>query len=69
MAQERGEHIANMRCPLREFQEALEVTKCGVMQYVGRLDPFNVAAAAVGMYLFTVLQISQGSAPPAPPPF
>jgi hypothetical protein len=67
MSQDKGNYLTGMRCPVREFQEALEVTKCGIMQYAGTLarDPATIGAVFIGMYLLTVACVS---APPSEPP-
>ena len=66
MSQDKGNYLTGMRCPVREFQEALEVTKCGIMQYAGTLarDPATIGAVFIGMYLLTVACVS---APPSEP--
>lgn len=70
MSQQKSEYLAGMRCPIKEFQESLEITKCGVMQYVGRLarDPATVGGIAVAMYLVSLALLSPSSTQP-PSPF
>mmetsp|Transcript_52758 Transcript_52758/g.107632 ORF Transcript_52758/g.107632 Transcript_52758/m.107632 type:complete len:219 (+) Transcript_52758:144-800(+) len=47
------------RCPVKDIQEAMELTRCGVMLAFSKLEPRTLLGAAMIMYAISVLQISQ----------
>mmetsp|Transcript_12378 Transcript_12378/g.28851 ORF Transcript_12378/g.28851 Transcript_12378/m.28851 type:complete len:212 (-) Transcript_12378:250-885(-) len=57
MSQQRTEYLAEMRCPIKELQESLEVTRCGIMRFASTLDPLTVGGGFLVMYALTVMAL------------